>query len=175
MPQPGLLHPKPLPLWQALLNDASTGDAQTLKGRSGQYLWGLLVRTRFCLSPPSSVSLVGMGFASKHNFAPPTILLELLLCPLNRGIFFWWDPTFSCWWLFSSKLYFGVLTGEDEHTSFYSAILSLWIKDLLSMALPIRTRPSFPHSQFLHSGSFHKPFVLVSKRADRMKTTVTEN
>ena len=29
-----------------------------------------------------------------------------------------------------------------------------WIKDLLSMAQPIRTRPSFPHSQSLPSGSF---------------------
>ena len=32
------------------------------------------------------------------------------------------------------------------------------IKDLLSMALPIRTRPSFPLSQSLPSGSFHKPY-----------------
>ena len=48
MPHPGLLRPEPLPLWQALLTCASAGDAQTLKGRSGQYLWGLLVRTRRC-------------------------------------------------------------------------------------------------------------------------------
>ena len=32
-----------------------------------------------------------------------------------------------------------------------------WIKDLLSMALPIRARPRFPHSQSLLPGSFHKP------------------
>ena len=31
-----------------------------------------------------------------------------------------------------------------------------WIKDLLSMALPTRARPSFPHSQSLPSGSLHK-------------------
>ena len=49
------------------------------------------------------------------------------------------------------------------------------IKDLLSMALPIRTRPSFPHSQSLPSGSFHKPLILVPQREDRMKTTITEN
>ena len=30
-----------------------------------------------------------------------------------------------------------------------------WIKDLLSMTLPISTRPSLPLSQFLPSGSFH--------------------
>ena len=42
------------------------------------------------------------------------------------------------------------------------------------MALPIRTRPSFPHSQSLPSGSFHKPLILICQRADRMKTTITE-
>ena len=50
-------------------------------------------------------SLLGIGFDSKCDFAPPTILLELLLCPWMWGIFFG-DPTFSCWWLFSSELSF---------------------------------------------------------------------
>ena len=50
-----------------------------------------------------------------------------------------------------------------------------WIKDLLSMALPIRTRPSFPLSQSLPSGSFHKPLILTHQREDRLKTTITEN
>ena len=50
-----------------------------------------------------------------------------------------------------------------------------WIKDLLSMAQSIRTRPSFPLSQSLPSGSFHKPLILIYQRADRMKTTITEN
>ena len=40
-----------------------------------------------------------------------------------------------------------------------------WVKDLLSMALPIRTRPSFPLSQSLHSGSFHKPLIFLHHRA----------
>ena len=64
-------------------------------------LWGpwVLVQIMFCLSPPSS--LVGMGFDSKHDFAPPTVLLGLLLCPWTCTIFFCWDPTFSCQWLFS--------------------------------------------------------------------------
>ena len=35
-----------------------------------------------------------------------------------------------------------------------------WIKDFLSMAPPIRTRPSFPLCQSLPSGSFHKPLSL---------------
>ena len=50
-----------------------------------------------------------------------------------------------------------------------------WIKDLQSMAPPIRTRPSLTLSQSLPSGSFHKPLILISQRADRMKTTITEN
>ena len=50
-----------------------------------------------------------------------------------------------------------------------------WIKELLSMTPPIRTRPSFPYSQSLLSGSFHKPFILTLHRADRMKMTITEN
>ena len=49
-------------------------------------------------------SLAGMGFDSKCNFDPPTILLGLLLCSWMCSVFFWWDSTFSCRWLFSSKL-----------------------------------------------------------------------
>ena len=41
--------------------------------------------TRFVWALP--VSLVGMGFDSKHDFTPPTVLLELL-CPWMWGIFF---------------------------------------------------------------------------------------
>ena len=39
------------------------------------------------------------------------------------------------------------------------------IKDLLSMALPIRTRPSFPLSQSLSSRRFHKPFIILQQSA----------
>ena len=48
-------------------------------------------------------------------------------------------------------------------------------EDLLSMALPIRTRPRFPLSQSLPAGSFHKPLILIHQRADRMKVTIMEN
>ena len=50
-----------------------------------------------------------------------------------------------------------------------------WIKDLLSTALPIRTRPSIPLSQSVPSGSFHNLLILLQQRADRLKTTITEN
>ena len=46
---------------------------------------------------------------------------------------------------------------------------------LLSMAPPIRTRPSLTLSQSLPLGSFHKPLILIPHRADRMKTKITEN
>ena len=50
-----------------------------------------------------------------------------------------------------------------------------WIKDLLSMVLPIRTKPSFPLSQSLPLGGFHKPLILLHQKADRLKATITEN
>ena len=49
------------------------------------------------------------------------------------------------------------------------------IKDLLSMAPPIRPRPSFSLGQSLPSGSFHKPLILLHQSADRLKMTITEN
>ena len=36
-----------------------------------------------------------------------------------------------------------------------------WIEDLLSMALPIRTRPSIPLSQSIPSGSVHEPLIIL--------------
>ena len=45
------------------------------------------------------------------------------------------------------------------------------------MALPIRTRPSFPLNQSFPSRSFHKSLILIHQREDRMnqRTTITEN
>ena len=39
----------------------------------------------------------------------------------------------------------------------------------------IRFFSSFPLSQSLSSGSFHKPLILLHQRADRLKITTTEN
>ena len=39
----------------------------------------------------------------------------------------------------------------------------------------LEQEPIFLLSQSFPSGSFHKPFVLLHQRTDRMKTTVTEN
>ena len=76
MPYPDLLCPEPLPLKQ------STADLYLLRKHSNtvlsQSLWGLwvLVHTRYVWA--LWASLVCMGFDSKHDFAPPTILLGLL-------------------------------------------------------------------------------------------------
>ena len=62
-----------------------------------------------------------MGFDSKCDFAPPTVLLELLLWPLISffgGIQH--SPIDGC---LAASCNFGVLAGKDEHTSFYSTIL----------------------------------------------------
>ena len=77
MPYPGLLHPEPL--------QQSTADPYLQRRHSNrvlsQSLWGLwvLICTRFVGALWASLS--GMGFYSKHNLAPPTVLLGLLLCP----------------------------------------------------------------------------------------------
>ena len=50
----------------------------------------------------------------------------------------------------------------------------IWVKDLLSIAPPIRTRPSFPLRQSVPSGTFNKSLIFLHQRADRLKTIVTE-
>ena len=42
------------------------------------------------------------------------------------------------------------------------------------MALITIARPSFPHSQSLPSGTFHKPLILIHQREERMKITITD-
>ena len=59
----------PVPL-QETLKHSKAGLAQSL--------WGLLMHTRFCLSPLSISG--GFGFDSKSSFAPPPVLLGLPLC-----------------------------------------------------------------------------------------------
>ena len=123
MPYPGLLQSEPLCLQQ------STTDPylcrRCLNTVLSQFLWGfwVLVHTRFVSA--FRVSLVSMGFDSKCNFTPPTILLGLFLCPCMCGIFFLGgiqhSPVNGC---SAASCNFGVLAGEDERMSFYSAIWS---------------------------------------------------
>ena len=121
MPYPGILHPEPL--------QQSTGDLYIHWRHSNtvlvQSLWGfwVLVHTSFVLA--LQVSLVGMGFDSKRNFSPCTILLGLLLAPGCRVSFFGGIQHSLVDGCSAVICNFGVLTGENEHTSFYSAILIL--------------------------------------------------
>ena len=61
-----------------------------------------------------------------------------------------------------------------EGTQLYPSIENE-IKDLLNMPPPIRIRPSFPLSESLPPGSFHKPLIFLHQRADRLKATITES
>ena len=89
MPHQGLLHPKPLPLWQA------TADTQTLKGKSGSVSVGSPGVHKILFEPCEHVWWV-------WDLILNVILLVLLSCwgfsfALGRGVsFFWWDPTISC-------------------------------------------------------------------------------
>ena len=87
MPQPGLLHAEPLTLRQA------TADLYLHRRHSNtqRQVWLSLCRVCWCVQGfvgALRVSLLGMGFDSKCDFAPPTILLGLLLCCWTWGIFF---------------------------------------------------------------------------------------
>ena len=135
MPHPGLLHPEPLSLQQ------STSDLYLHRRPSdtalAQSLWGLwvLVCTRFARA--LQASLAGMGFDSKCDFGPPTILLGLL-CPWVCDIFPWGDPTFSCLWGSAARCSSGVLTGEDECTCSYLAILPHLVRNV-NLVVPPKT------------------------------------
>ena len=85
-----------------------------------------------------------------------------------------WDLLKEVTIILKTSTKFGLRLNNREGTQPHPSTEN-WNKDLLSMAIPIRTRPSFPLSQSLPSGSFHKPLILLHQRADRMKTTVTEN
>ena len=96
---------RPCPRGRPLLPHAPTGNTQTLKGKSGSVSVGSLgPGTHIVLFEPSKNLWWVWGFDSKSDFTPSTVLLGLLLCPWTWGIFFWWDPTFSYQWLFSSVL-----------------------------------------------------------------------
>ena len=102
---PGLLQPEPLSRSRPLSHvsagntkHSKAGLAQTLVGSLGPsehkvlfepskhlwWVWGLILNA----VSPLLLSCRGFSFA------------------LRRGVSFWWDPTFSCQWWFSSELQF---------------------------------------------------------------------
>ena len=91
MPYPGVLHPKPLTLWQSIVDPYHhRRHSSTVLSQS---LWGLwvLVHTRFVWA--IWAPLVGMEFDSKCDFAPPPILLGFLLCISSKSL----QCLLSCW------------------------------------------------------------------------------
>ena len=99
---PGLLQPEAMSLWQAtadpcLCRRHSNTQRQvwlSLLWRSMLLSLGPGVHKGFVCIP--QVSLVGMRFDSKYDFAPSTVLFGLLLYPWMWNSFYRWDPTFSC-------------------------------------------------------------------------------
>ena len=112
-------------------------------------------------------------------------------CPgVSSGGVAWWWPSAGlgvlsiavCAWdllkevtiiFITSTIVWSQVNNREETQSHPST--KNWTKDLLSLALPISTRPSFPLNQSLPSGSFLKPLILIHQRAHRLKTTMTEN
>ena len=104
MPYPGLLYPELLLLRQA------TADPYLHRRHSNtqRQVWLSLYRVSWCAHGfvwALWASLMAMGFESKCNFAPPTILLGLLLCPWMWGIFFlnMWTMNFQMFKLVLEK------------------------------------------------------------------------
>ena len=106
-------------LWQSTVDlYLCRRHSDTVLAQSLWHLW-VLVGTRFVWA--LWTSLAGKGFDSKCDFAPPTILLGLLLCPWMWGIFFGkiqHSPINGS----AASCSFRVLA-EDERMSFYSTIL----------------------------------------------------
>ena len=65
---------------------------------------------------------MGMGFDSKHDFAPPPILLRFLLCPWMWVSFFGGIQHSLVDGCSAMRCNLGVLTGEDECMSFFATL-----------------------------------------------------
>ena len=106
--QEGLCHThvccsqSPCPCGRPLMTHSSAGDTQTLKSRSGSVSVGSPSVHKVWFEP--SEHLWQLWGLILNVILPPTVLLGILLCSWMWGIFFWWDPTFSCRRLFSSEL-----------------------------------------------------------------------
>ena len=117
----------PWPWDRLLLNHASTGDSDTLKGRSGSVSVGALGPGAQGFIWALQAYLAGIGFDSKHDCAPPIILWGFSFALGHTVLFFFFffygiqhSPVDGC---SAASCNFGVLIGEDECMSFYYAIL----------------------------------------------------
>ena len=112
---------RPYPSGRPLLTHVSAGDTQALKGRSDSVSVGSLgPGVHKALFEPSSIS-------SRYevcDFALPTILFGLLLCPWTWDIVFGEIQHYPVNGCLAATCNFRVLAGEDERMSFYSTILN---------------------------------------------------
>ena len=118
---PGSCTQSPCPCGRPLMTHASTGDSNTGLAQS---LWGLwvLVQTRFCFSPPSISGRYRLWF--KMQFHPSYHLVGASPLSLDmRYLFLVGSNILLLMVVKAASCNFGVLAGEDEHTSFYSTIL----------------------------------------------------
>ena len=129
--------------------------------RSLSVLWHCLTLGLECLWCPESLAEVWVSCGLMR--AGCTECSSVFMGPFEGG--------HRCLHYLNHSLVSGQTTGREH--SLQST--ENWIKDTLSMALPIRTRLSFPHSEPPPSGSFHRPLILIHQRTERMKTTITEN
>ena len=92
----------------------------------------------------------------------------------SEGIDQLWPAAGS--WALSTAVHIWDLLKKVTIIFITSTILWLSVKQQGgNTALPIRTRSSFPLSQSIPSGRFHKPVILIYQMEDRMKTTITKN
>ena len=119
----------PGPGGRPLLTYISSGDTQTLKGRSGSVSCGVTAPFpgSWCIwgfVGALQTSLAGMRFDFKCDFTPPTVLLGLLLCSWSEVSFFGGIPHSHVDGCSAARCNFGIFAGEDEYTSFCSTICS---------------------------------------------------
>ena len=106
--------PLPTQVSAETLKHSPAGLAQSPVEVTAPFPW-VLVRTSFCLCLQES--LVGTGFDFNMTVPVlPSCLDFSFVLGHEEPFLFWWVT-----WLFSSC----VLTGEDEHVPFYSAVL-IW-------------------------------------------------
>ena len=112
---PGVLYLVTLTSWQATVDPLFHQRLDTHRRLWLSLFWG---HFSFFLGPGAQQVL----FVTSKSLFPQSTLLGFSFI-LGCGVScFWWYPTFSCQCSVIS-CNFGVLTGEDEHTSFYSTIL----------------------------------------------------
>ena len=144
-----------LPLGLSYVNWATQGAVCSTWGpQSGPQTFLCSIFTGFSLSCLLATAILD----SFLLFSLPNILRGLCRVLDDREKLYLPLVSKTCLWM-SRSLQLGALSATD----------------LLSIAPPIRTRPSFPHNQPVPSGSFHKPLIFMFQRAVEMKTTITEN